>query len=303
MDKEYILHKWMNGEASSDEITKLKSYPEYASYMNIAEASAQFDTPDTSSENNYNEIIQKLKTKNKVRALFPTATFLKIAAAIMVLFASYLYVENLDTTIKSKIAEKRNLYLPGNSEVVMNSNSIIKYNERKWNETRTLELDGEAYFNVTKGSTFEVKTNAGTVKVLGTAFNVFAREKSFYVSCYEGLVSVTLNDTLIMLPAGDDLMIENGAIQMHKTNTTLEAPDWTKNESSFKNIQIGLVLEELKRQYPITLTTNFDDTEQRFTGSFSHNDLNLALKSICNPLHLEFIIEEERVTIYAKESN
>jgi ferric-dicitrate binding protein FerR (iron transport regulator) len=303
MKKEYILHKWMNEEASSSEIEQLKSCPEYASYMEIALASKELDVPNSNSEYNFIQITKKVKTNKKVRSLFPSPIFLKIAALVTVLFAGYLYVENLDTTIKSQIAEKRNLYLPGNSEVVMNSNSIIKYNESKWNETRTLELDGEAYFKVTKGSTFEVKTNAGTVKVLGTAFNVFAREKLFYVSCYEGLVSVTLNDTLIMLPAGDDLMIENGAIQMHKTNTTLEAPDWTKNESSFKNIQIGLVLEELKRQYPITLTTKYDDTEQRFTGSFSHNDLNLALKSICNPLHLEFIIEEERVTIYAKESN
>jgi transmembrane sensor len=62
-----------------------------------------------------------------------------------------------------------------------------------------------------------------------------------------------------------------------------------------------LVLEELKRQYSIKLTAKFNGTDQRFTGSFTHSDLNLALKSICNPLHLEYTIEEESVTIYAKE--
>jgi transmembrane sensor len=147
----------------------------------------------------------------------------------------------------------------------------------------------------------KVITSAGIVTVLGTEFNVYARDKSFYISCYEGLVSVALKDTLIKLPAGDKLMIENGALLLHSSNIPTTIPSWTTNESSFNNAKIALVLEELKRQYSIKLTTKFNGTDQRFTGSFTHSDLNLALKSICNPLHLTYTIEEESVTIYAKE--
>ena len=303
MNKENILHKWMNNAASSDEIEQLKSHPEYASYMEIAEISKNFDAPEVNSENNFNQIAQNFQTKENVRTLLPLNAFLKIAAALVVLFASYLYFQNLDTIVRSQIAEKESFVLPDNSEVVMNSNSIITYNNRKWSNDRELELDGEAYFKVTKGSVFKVNTTAGTVSVLGTAFNVLARDTAFHVSCYEGMVSVTLNDTLIMLPAGDDLIIENGRVKAHNINVPTEAPRWTANESSFQNVQIAIVLEELKRQYPITLTTQFNDTQQRFTGSFSHNDLNLALEVICSPLHLTYTIEEERVIIYEEEGH
>jgi transmembrane sensor len=301
MDKDYILHKWMNDEASIDEIEQLKSSPDYVTYMEIAEASAKFEAPINDVEANFDIITSKIKTKIKVRKLNPLVTVLKVAAALAIIFASYIYFDNSNTTIRTQIAEKQNFLLPDNSEVVLNSNSSIEYNKKKWSKQRELTLDGEAYFKVTKGATFNVNTSTGAVTVLGTQFNVFARDEAFYINCYEGLVSVTLNDTIIKLPAGDKLMIENGAILTHSNNTSTTIPSWTTNESSFNNTKIANVLEELKRQYPIKLTAKFNGTDQRFTGSFTHSDLNLALKSICNPLHLAYTIEEESVTIYAKE--
>jgi ferric-dicitrate binding protein FerR (iron transport regulator) len=300
MNKDYILHKWMNDEASIDEIEDLKLSPDYAPYLEIAEASTKFETPTINSESNYEAISSKIKANKKVRALNPLTTFLKIAATIAVIFASYLYFQNSNTTIRTQIAEKQNFLLPDNSEVALNANSSLKYNKNKWSEQRELTLDGEAYFKVSKGNTFKVNTSSGIVSVLGTEFNVYNRDKAFYISCYEGLVSVALNDTLIKLPAGDKLMVDNGVLLSHH-NISATAPSWTANESSFDNAKISLVLEELERQYSIKLTAKFNSADHRFTGSFTHSDLNLALKSICNPLHLAYTIEEESVTIYAKE--
>ena len=301
MDKDYILHKWMNDEASIDEIEQLKSSPDYALYMEIAEASTQFEAPINDVEANFDAITSKIKANIKVRKINPLFTILKIAAALAIIFASYVYFDSSNTTIRTQIAEKQNFLLPDNSEVALNSNSAIEYNKNKWSEQRELTLDGEAYFKVTKGNTFKVNTSAGVVTVLGTQFNVYSRDDAFYISCYEGLVSVTLKDTIIKLPAGDKLMIENGNLLLHNTKIRTKSPSWTANESSFNNAKIALVLEELKRQYSIKLTAKFNGTDHRFTGSFTHSDLNLALKSICNPLHLAYTIEEESVTIYAKE--
>ena len=301
MNKEYILHKWMNGDASTEEIEHLKSSPEYASYIKIAEASSSLATPTVNSQSNYDAISSKIKSGGKVRTLNPLATLLKIAAVIAVIFSSYVYFSNSNTTVRTQIAEKQNFHLPDNSEVALNANSSIEYNRKKWGEQRELTLDGEAYFKVTKGNTFKVKTSSGVVSVLGTQFNVFSRNKEFYINCYEGLVSVAFSDTLIKLPAGTKLMVENGRIQLHDSFSEA-SPSWTANESSFDNTSITMVLQELERQYSIKLTAKFNSIDQRFTGSFTHGDLNLALKSICDPLHLAYTIEEESVTIYAKKS-
>jgi len=50
------------------------------------------------------------------------------------------------------------------------------------------KLFGKAYFDVDKGKTFTVKTDLGTVQVLGTRFDVESRDSIFKVVCYEGSV-------------------------------------------------------------------------------------------------------------------
>jgi transmembrane sensor len=144
MDKDYILHKWMNDEASIDEIEQLKSSPEYAMCMEIAEASAQFEVPIIDVETNFDVINSKIKTKRKVRKLTPLFTVLKVAATLAIIFASYIYFENSNTTITTQIAEKQNFLLPDNSDVALNANSVIEYNNKKWSDQRELTLDGEA---------------------------------------------------------------------------------------------------------------------------------------------------------------
>ena len=85
-----------------------------------------------------------------------------------------------------------------------------------------------------------------------------------------------------------------------KTNKT--SPNWIASESSFDNATLQTVLKELEIQFPITIKTDVSSVNSRFTGSFTHKNLDLALKSICNPLKLTYTIREESVTIYAKES-
>jgi len=302
MEKEYILHKWLNDSATSEELEYLKTSPEYNTLIKIAVISSGLEAPESNSEANFKTITSNLiNNKREVKKLIPFASLLKVAAVLALLLVGYLYISSLDTEVQTQIAEKQNILLPDNSEVIINANSAISYNKKKWSQQRELKLTGEAYFKVTKGNTFSVKTSLGIVTVLGTQFNVYSRDNLFNIECYEGLVSVAFNDTLIKLPAGSRLSIENGVLVKHDISI-LSFPNWTINESSFENALLSTVLQELKRQYPIKLITKFNDVNQRYTGSFSHNDLNLALKSICDPLHLAYTIEEESITIYDKES-
>lgn len=301
MNKDYLLHKWLNKEASPEELESLKSSPEYASYIKISETSSGLEAPIPNSEANFESIRLRLNEKEKVRKLNLFPTVLKFAAALAVVIAGYLYINSLDTSFQTQIAEKQSILLPDNSEVNLNASSQLSYNKGDWSTKRELNLEGEAYFKVSKGNTFTVNTSLGKVSVLGTQFNVFVRNESFYVDCFEGLVSVKFGDTLIKLPAGSGLKIEQAKLLTHY-QTFQSAPSWISNESSFDNTSLTFVLEELERQYPIKLTANISNMNIGFTGSFTHNDLNLALRSICEPLGLTFTVQDESVTIYAKEN-
>ena len=297
MEENYMLHKFLEGKANSAEIEKLKSSPEYASYIKLAEASSGLEAPLFNATANF-EVIQSKKTRNeKVIKLNPFRTLLKVAAMVAVICVGYLYLNSLDATVSTQIAEKTNFTLPDSSEVILNSNSEITYNKKDWDTDRSLSLIGEAYFKVSKGENFNVHTDQGIVSVLGTQFNVFSRDHIFYVHCYEGLVSVKYNDTLIKLPAGTKLKVKKGVL-VDYANDTKVAPNWIMDESHFENALIIEVLNELQSQYPIIINSENVDMTKRFTGSFTHKNLDLALKAICDPLQLKFTIDGSEVLIY-----
>jgi ferric-dicitrate binding protein FerR (iron transport regulator) len=306
MKHDELLTKWLNNEISELELELLKSTPEYSSYLRIAEAASKLSLPTFNEKKVYTGISSKTSflqgdfRERNIQPLRSMKTFLKIAAVFAIFFTGFHFINQMDTSVNTTIAEKRTIELPDRSEVIMNAQSEIKFNKKNWDKNRNISLNGEAFFRVSKGNTFNVNTDQGTVSVLGTQFNVFARDNKFYINCYEGLVRVSLNGKQIELNAGKEIKIENGLVIYHDFSNT-ETPSWLLNESYFENATLALVLQEIERQYPIRITTDNINVEMRFTGAFTHEDLELALKSVCDPLNLAYSISgNDDVTLYAK---
>lgn len=302
MENDYLLHKWLNNEATPEELEQLKADPKYASYIKIADASSDFEIAEMNSQANFEAISNKTKSVRRLQNRNIFSVVWKVAAVFALLLAGYYYTTTLDTSVKTEIAQTQRFLLPDGSEVALNAASKITYNKKDWANIRELTLDGEAYFKVKKGSNFSVKTDEGTVSVLGTQFNVSARDGLFTVACFEGLVSVAFNDTLLKLPAGQKIQIENGKLMLNEANPN-HSPVWLNDESSFENVSLQRVLEELERQFAVKVTVNNVNLDKKFTGTFTHKNLELALKSICEPLQLTYKISNNgAVTIDAKHS-
>lgn len=299
MDKDYILHNYLNGTATAEEIEQLKASPEYKDYLRIADASAGFEAPSFDAVTNYEAILQQRTKRLPTETNHAFKRFLKIAAVFLLLAVGYVFVSSLETSVNTQIAEKKTFNLPDNSTVALNSSSSVTYKKKNWDTNRTLSLKGEAFFKVNKGSKFQVETSQGIVSVLGTQFNVFSRDSIFNVKCFEGLVSVAYSDTLIKLAAGNRVSIQNNKLVLH-TETTDNQPAWVLDESSFENASLGSVLDELGRQYPVKISAPDELLKMKFSGSFSHKNMQTALQSICDPLRLGYTVNGNVVTIYAK---
>ncbi len=66
----------------------------------------------------------------------------------------------------------------------------------------------------------------------------------------------------------------------------------------FKNASIDAVFKEIESQFGITIRKAYDKKEVMFTGAFEHNILENALKSVTQPLNLEYeITSDKEVTI------
>jgi ferric-dicitrate binding protein FerR (iron transport regulator) len=219
------------------------------------------------------------------------------AVAVIMLSASYFMFFNNNVSFETEIAQTKTLALPDNSEVILNASSLLEYNKKSWNKKRDLNLDGEAFFKVSKGQKFTVNTDMGTVEVLGTQFNVKERDNYFEVQCYEGLVGVTYKGQVVKLTKGKTFRIVNGAIiDVGEFNTM--SPSWLQSESSFVEVPLAQVIEELERQYDIEILIKDIDTTQLFTGTFTHTDKNIALQSVTIPLKLSYVIQKQTVTFY-----
>jgi ferric-dicitrate binding protein FerR (iron transport regulator) len=305
MKQDELLNKWLNNEISEAELEELKSSPDYASYIKIADAASRLSPPQFNEKEVFSSIISETsfqKQENHDRSVRPLRSmkaFLKIAAVFAIFFTGFHLFNTLDTTVSTAVAEKMTIELPDHTEVVLNAQSKLKYNKSDWDENRTITLNGEAYFKVAKGDKFDVMTSQGVVRVLGTQFNVFARDDKFYINCYEGLVSVSVHLKIFELHAGEVLKIENGIV-VYQDSSNSDTPSWLLDESYFENATLAMVLKEIERQYPIEITTDNINVERRFTGAFTHKDLDLALKSVCDPLNLAYSIGGNDVTLYAK---
>lgn len=287
-----LLDKWLNGSHTAEDIKVLEKDPAFAAYRKIDHFAKHIELPEVDTEASLQVLKSKLtqtpQHKPKIRTL---PILLKIAAVLTLLAASYVFINSLPTTAHTQIAQTKTFALPDSSEVVLNENSKISYKENTWQEARELSLEGEAYFKVAKGETFKVQSSQGVVTVLGTQFNVQDRGASFTVHCYEGIVSVQYNNKSISLPAGNSVIIENGTST--KSTVFVNKPEWLGNESAYDNVRITDVLNELETNYGITVTTQNIDVTLRFTGSYTHTDLEAALQTITLPLGLTYAINNK----------
>ncbi len=286
MEENYKLAKWLEGTMTNDELAAFKADPDYLLYEKIKFQTSQLKTPDFDKENMLKSILKSDKSKPKIISLYKN-WFYKVAAVFaIVLGITYVFTSNSSEIQVAENGKKTEFLLPDNSQVLLNSGSKIEYKNWNWNSNRKLDLDGEAYFKVAKGKTFEVNTNLGKVTVLGTQFNVKAREKRFDVTCYEGRVKINYNATKIIISKGQSVSFLNKKL-IDKSEILTQKPEWINNELVFNNAEISYIISELERQFNVSISFKKPETNQLFTGKIPTNNLDVALRIITSTYHLE----------------
>lgn len=302
MNKEYLIKKWLAGELTETERESFEKLEDYDSHIKILEGAQQFKASDVSEIADLDSFYAKYRYKeqSKVRHIGRRNSWLKVAATVIIILGiTSLFFLPKDILINTSIGEKTTITLPDGSEVIVNSKSSISYNENKWNETRRINLEGEALFKVSKGNRFDVITPWGTITVLGTQFNVKSRKDYFEVICLEGLVSLLYEKKFTKnIPAGSSFKIVNGIVSFEKKMDSF--PTWMNNRSSFKSVPFDEVLEEFKRQYDVTFSLKNIDAQRIFTGGFVHNNLQDGLNSITLPLDISYTIDTSNHITFQK---
>lgn len=147
--------------------------------------------------------------------------FLFYAAAIIIVAftgwqANFYYSEIMSVdkkiTLETEVGQQARAVLPDGSIVLLNACSKLTYSLGEWLNARSVQLDGEAIFDVKHrdNEPFYVRTRHYNIRVLGTNFNVlsYPKEPKDIVTLKHGKVEIDVEGIAdnITLKPGDSFI-------------------------------------------------------------------------------------------------
>ena len=295
MEKEYLIKKWLNDSLNEEELKAFRQLDDFENMNAIIENAKYFKASSFENPYDYDSFRKQRDELDRTRQSGSVwwKPLLRMTGIFIIGIALYFaFFQKNVSSVQTIAGEKTEFALPDDSKVTLNALTKIAFSEKEWESNRSVELQGEAFFKVSKGSKFKVVTPAGTVQVLGTQFNVKQRGDLFEVFCYEGIVRVVIDSLEEKLTAGDKLQWLSGSLSLGKHS--YKGPHWLSNASRFENVPVLEVFAEMERQYGIEIYTEGVPETLRFTGGFRHDHLQNALIAVTVPLELRFNINNSK---------
>lgn len=240
------------------------------------------------------ENIVKLTDQPRVQAKRYSITLIHkfvLAATIFLLLGITGFLKFYTKTIYTQAGQQLTYVLPDGSVIEMNNQSAVRYHPYWYGYSRVIELDGEAFFKVTKGRGFKVKSQNKETSVLGTSFNVYSRNDGYHVTCFTGKVSVGSagnNKRILLNPNEQATVNEDGSLLLVQQPDIRAVKSWRENMFVFTGESIVTVLREIERHYNIKIVF-MASPDLRYTGNFSKSlSKTQVLDLVCTSLGLTF---------------
>ena len=290
-DFDKLLLRWFDGDLNGQELTDFEADPRFIEYQQIGNNAKRIEIPKVDQD----ALLLKIKDQLKVAPdtkVIPLWKKMASIAAIAITVFGVMTLFSADVSINSHHAIQLSHALPDGSQIILNSDSELKY-DNDFNEVRTLNLDGEAFFQVEKGKSFTVVTDEGEVAVLGTSFNVSARNGVLIVACKTGKVQVTSKNQSKIITPGERVRFSNGKASIIEDIDPLKIDKWTSGESYFERTPLQEVISSMSHKYDVEIKLPKKYHGKLFTGSFIHSDLQKATKMVLVPMGIKYELSNE----------
>lgn len=222
-------------------------------------------------------------------------------------------------TIKTPRSGQYKVLLPDGTKVWLNSMTTLRFPVTFDPVERSVELSGEAYFEVAKATLsgrripFRVKSNGQVIEVTGTRFNVNTYSDDAYIrtTLLEGGVNVKseLTGSTVELKPGEQSLVKSKVktdgeevISVRKADVEGDIA-WTSGYFHFKDTGLKEVMQQLIRWYDIEVEYVGNPSGEKFSGYVSRNvSLSNVLTMLEHGSEVRFELQEgARVRVYAHE--
>lgn len=208
-------------------------------------------------------------------------------------------------TIRTPRGGQYEVTLPDGSRVWLNAATSLRFPTAFTGADRTVELSGEAYFEVARArdQPFKVKVGGMTVDVLGTHFDVMAYddEESFRTTLLSGAVRVSGGEGSRVLRPGQEASLSLDGREMTVAEAdTDQAVAWKNGLFQFESAGLKEVMRQMARWYDVDV--HYEGTVERHFSGFIARSASLAdvLHQLERAGKTSFTLEGRTVTVKPK---
>jgi len=248
---------------------------------------------ESEKEKNYKELSRLLNINNRQSKTVRFRKSIQRVAAIIIIAvicaSVYYFINNRITAFEKEplftetvvpAGSQVKIVLPDNTQVWLNSGSVLKYDQNYGKKDRKVFLLGEGYFEVQKDAEcpFKVQTNYLDVNVLGTVFNLKAyhEDENVEVNLLEGKINVSKsgneginadlqpNQRLVFNKKNEKMLISEA--------NAPKSASWTTGKFYFINSSLPDIMKEIQRKYNVQIIIRTEKMKNEiFSGSVDSN--------------------------------
>ena len=219
------------------------------------------------------------------------------AAAVAVLcvlgwWAYYMFAPVPLQTV-STLAETRSITLPDQTEIVLNRYSTLTYPERFRGKDRKVQLQGEAYFEVSKDAAHPIEAYPEDAQVKTTLL--------------EGSVAVSLigkeEERLVLSPNESAIYNKDKkSLTLHTEKDASEEIAWRNGTLLFKSIPLQEIVRQLSNAFHTDIRIEDADLQNyHMTATFSDGEtLEEILSLLCRNQKFGYTKTNDTITITQK---
>lgn len=321
--REDILKKYLMGECSEDELIEvnawIKESDENARQLFRMEEIYQLgkENPRVMKQQMLlaeKRLLKRIKKEEGKRTrtlrMYQWMKYAAIVAVVLLLGggAGYWFYQN-DPDMLVAVANEgivKEVSLPDGTRVWLNNSATLKYPREFSKNERSVYLEGEAYFKVTKNhqKPFIVESDAMRVKVLGTTFNFKSdpRCRVAEATLIEGEIEVKgqREEGQIILAPGQraELNKSTGRLTVKQVDAKLDAV-WHDDLIPFEKADIFTITKALERFYDVKIILSPDiRPDKTYSGVLKKkSNIESVLKSLQNSIPIDYKIVGSNIFI------
>lgn len=268
-----IINKYLVGEASETEVRDLfewiDSDPENRKeFIQYKKAWALTAKTKGNQDGTWNLIYHKLARPKKN---LTTIQYWMVAAGFLLVFGlgvtmQYILPQKLqeqfsylgETRIEVPLGQMSNVVLPDGTHIWLNSNSQICYKLKDEGKLRSVEIKGEAFFDVAKKKNipFEVLNGNIQVKVFGTRFNFKSEGSDVQVTLEEGSLGIynrEQKEIARLVPGVQAVVSQSGILSSLEKVDPASVSEWKTGTYEFRNESLDVIAHRMTEIYGINI--------------------------------------------------